>query len=93
MFLADITDSDRAPHRAALETLQKFGVRTGTPFSSYLWDFRVIVASTVEKGGPLAPPSDMAIELVRIRTAQQYSMLMPTLFPGELTTKERPYST
>ena len=33
----------------------------------------------------------MAIELVRIRTAQQYPMLMPTLFPGDLATREKPY--
>ena len=58
---------DRAPRGAALETLQKFGVRTGTPFSSYLRALRVVVASTVEKGGPLAPSATMAIELVRIR--------------------------
>ena len=70
---------------AALETLQKFGVRTGTPFSSYLRAFRAFVASTVEKDGPLVPSLDMAIELVRIRTAM--------LFPGELATEERPYST
>ena len=93
MLLADITDYfDRAPRGAALETLQKFGVRSGTPFSSYLRPFRVVVASTVEKGGPLAPSSDMAMEVVRIRTAQQYPMLMPTLFRGKLATKERPYS-
>ena len=33
----------------------------------------------------------MAMELVHIRTAQQYPMLMPTLFPGVLATRERPY--
>ena len=82
---------DRAPRGAALETLQKFGVRTRTPFSSYLRTLRVVVASTVEKGGPLAPSAEMAIELVRIRTAQQYPMLMPTLFPGDLATREKPY--
>ena len=49
-----------------------------------------MVASTVEKGGPLAPSAAMAIELVRIRTAQQYPMLMPTLFPGDLATREKP---
>ena len=54
---------DRAPRGAALETLQKFGVRTGTPFSSCLRALRVVVASTVEKGGPLAPSATMAIEL------------------------------
>ena len=94
MLLADVTDFfDRAPRGAAVETLQKFGVRSGTPFSSYLRALRVVVASTVEKGGPLAPSADTAIELVRIRTAQQYPMLMSTLFPGEFATKERPFCT
>ena len=92
-LLADFTDYfDRAPRGAVLETLQKFGVRTGTPFSSYLQTNRVVVASTVEKGGPLAPSAEMAIELVRIRTAKQYPMLMPTLFPGDSATREKPYN-
>ena len=94
MLLADFTDYfDRAPRGAALETVQMFGVRSGTLFSSYWCAFRVVVTSTVEKRGPLAPSAEMAIELVRIRTAQQYPMLMPTLFPGELATRERPYYT
>ena len=93
-LLTDFADYfDRAPRGAALATLQNFGVRTGTPFASYLRALRVVVASTVEKGGPLAPSSAMAIELVRIRTAQQYPMLMPTLFPGDLATREKPYVT
>ena len=92
ILLADFADYfDRAPRGAALETSQKFGIRTGTPFSSYLQTLRAVVASTVEKGGPLAPSAEMAIELVRIRTAQQYVMLMPTLFPGDLATREKPY--
>ena len=92
-LLTDFADYfDRAPRGAALETLQKFGVRTGTPFSSYLRALRVVVASTVEKGGPLAPSATMAIELVRIRTAQQYPTLMPTLFPGDRATREKPYA-
>ena len=70
-LLTDFADHfDRAPRGAALATLQNFGVCTGTPFASYLRALRVVVASTVEKGGPLAPSSAMAIELVRIRTAQ-----------------------
>ena len=86
-LLSDFADYfDRAPRGAALETLQKFGVRTGTSFSSYLRALRVVVASTVEKGGPLAPSATMAIELVRIRTTQQYPTLMPTLFPGDRAT-------
>ena len=75
--LTDLADYfDRAPRGAALDTLQKFGVRTGTPFSSYLRTLRVVVASTVEKGGTLAPSAEMTMELVLIRTAQQYPMLM-----------------
>ena len=93
-LLADFADYfDHAPRGAALSTLQKFGVRTGTPFASYLRALRVVVASTVEKDGPLAPSAAMAIELVRISTAQQYPMLMPTLFPGDLGTREKPYVT
>ena len=93
-LLTDFADYfDRAPRGAALATIQNFGVRTGTPFASYLRALRVVVASTVEKGGPLAPYSAMAIESVRIRTAQQYPMLMPTLFPGDLATRKKSYVT
>lgn len=88
MLLSDIANyCYRSPRGVALETLHKFGVRTGTSFFSYLRDFHVVVPSTGEKGAPLAPS---AIELVRNRTAQQYPKLIPTLFPGELATRERP---
>ena len=50
-----------------------------------------MVACTADKGGPLAPSPDMAMELIRIRTVQQYPTLMPTLFPGKLATREKPY--
>ena len=90
--LIDVTDYfDRAPRGAALETLQKFGVPSGTPFSNYLRSFRVVVAGTVDEGGPLAPSPEMAMELIRVCTAQQYPMLMLTLFPGDLATREKPY--
>ena len=91
-LLTDIADHfDRAPRGPALASLQTFGVPSGTPFSSFLRSFRVMVAGTVDKGGPLAPSPDMAMELIRIRTAQQYPALMPTLFPGKLATQEKPY--
>ena len=83
-LLADFADYfDRVPRGAALASLQSSGVCTGTPFASYLRALRVVVASAVKKGGPLAPSAAMTIELDRIRTAQQYRMLMPTLFPGD----------
>ena len=91
-LLTDVADYfDRAPHEATLATLQQFGEPSGMPFSSFLQSFRVVLASTVDKGGPLAPSPEMAMELIRIRTAQQYPMVMPTLFPGVLATRERPY--
>ena len=91
-LLTDLADYfDRAPREAALSTLQQFGVPSGTPFFSFLRSFRVVAASTVDKGGPLAPSPEMAMKLIRFRTAQQYPILMPTLFPGVLATRERPY--
>ena len=91
-LLNDVADYFyRAPRGAGLATLQQLGVPSGTPFSGFVRSFRVVVASTADKGGPLAPSPEMAMELVRIRTAQQYPMLMPTLFPGVLATRERPY--
>lgn len=50
MLLSNVADYfDRAARQAALETLRRFSVCTGTPLSSYLWAFRVVVASAVEK--------------------------------------------
>ena len=82
-LLIDVTDYFyRASRGAALEALQKFGVPSGTPLSNCLRSFKVAVAGTVDEGGPLAPSTEMAMKLIRIRTAQQYPMLMPILFPG-----------
>ena len=92
-LLIDVTDYfGRVPRGAALETLHKFGVLSGTPFTSYLRSFKVVVASTVDKVDPLVPSPEMAMGLIRIRTAQQYPMLMPTLFPGNLAARERLYN-
>lgn len=73
------------------ETLKRFGLRTGTHLLSYLQAFRFVVTSTVEKGDPPSPSSEITIELVRIRTAQQYPILMPTLLWRKLATRERSY--
>ena len=66
-LLIDVADYfNRAPRGAALETLQKFGIPSGMPFSTFLRSFRVVVASTVDKDGPLAPSPEIAMELIRI---------------------------
>lgn len=36
----------------------------------------------VKKGGPSAPSTEIAFEVLWIRMAQQHPMLIPTLFPG-----------
>lgn len=48
----------------------------------------MFVASTVEEGDLLVPSVDIAMGLARIRTTQQYPMLTPTLFLGQLVAKE-----
>ena len=46
-FLIDVADDfDRAPRGAASETLHRFEVLSGMPFSSYVCSFRVVVART-----------------------------------------------
>ena len=91
-LLVDVADYiDHAPRGAALKALQTFGVPSGTPFSSYLRLFMIAVASAANKSGPLALSSEMEMELIRIRTAQQYLMLMPVLFPGNIATRKIPY--
>ena len=93
-LLIDVTDDfDRAPRGAASETFHRLEVSSGMPFSSYVCSFRVLVACTVDKCEPLALSPEMAMELNRIRAAKQYPMLTPTLFPGNLATRERPYNT
>ena len=65
----DVADYfDRAPRGAALTTLQQFGVLSGTSFSRFLRSFRVVVVGTEDKGGPLAPSPEIAMELLRSRT-------------------------
>ena len=56
-LLMDVTDYfDRARKGGSIrDPSEKFGVPSGTPFSNYLRPFRVVVASTVDKGGPIAP--------------------------------------
>ena len=44
-LLTDVANYfDHAPRGAAIETLQKFGIPSGTPFSSFLRSFRAVVA-------------------------------------------------
>ena len=90
-LLIDVAvDFDRAPRGAALETLQSFGVPSGTPFWSIMRSFRVVIACTADKGRPLTLSPEMALEVIHIHAAKQYLMLMPVLFPGNLATRKRP---
>lgn len=66
-ILTEFTDYfNRELYGAALDMLQKVSVPNGTRVSSYLRDFRVVMASTVDKGCPLASSVEMAIKQVSI---------------------------
>lgn len=70
VYFTELADYfNRAPGRAALKTLQTFGVPTGTSFSSYLRAFGVAVSSTIEKGCHLCKNVDRTgyIPLVQFR--------------------------
>ena len=56
---------DRTLRGAALVTLQSFGVPPGTTYLDYLRAFRVVIATTEEKGGPWSPSTEVTMELVR----------------------------
>ena len=74
--LIDVIDYfDLAPRGLALETLQKFGVPSGTSFSSYLRSFMVVVANTVDEGGPFvtSPEAMMELSFVSIRHSSTHS--------------------
>ena len=83
-LLTDVADYfDHAPRGAAIETIQKFGIPSGTPFTSFLRSFRAVVASTVDKGGPLAPSSEHTTFSGRGAHRSQKCTKIPT--PPELT--------
>lgn len=79
-FLGLFSDHfDRASKGDSFGILHGFVVPSDVPFSGYLRAFRLVTTS-VGEGRPLRPSADIPMELVRLRTAQQYPTPMLTLY-------------
>ena len=55
--------------------------------------FCVLVSAVTGSARVLAPGVDVVLEVVRILVNEQFSTLMPTLYPGIIVTDPKPYST
>lgn len=84
---------DMTSRGAGYGQLHRFGVPEKTPCSAFLRAFRARVASKVDERRTLNPSVKVAMELVRILTAEQYPGSMPPLFPGDTSTKGNPNAT
>ena len=71
-------------------TLQIFGVCNGTPFCGFSREFRVLVSTVKGSERVLSPGTNLVLEVVRMAVNEQFSTLMPTLYPGSKATDRRP---
>ena len=72
--------------------LHIFEVCNGTPFSDFSREFRVLVSAVTGSERVLSPGTDVVLEVVRMAVNEQFSTLMPTLYPGLKATDPRPYA-
>ena len=88
-LLADQFDS--GDNQESFLRLQSFGVSDGTPFSTYLRAFRLLVSSVSGTERALAPSVSMVLEIVRNSVMKQFPTLSPLLYPGTLATAVTPF--
>ena len=86
-----VTHFDRVDTGESYTKLHTFGVCNGTPFSDFSREFRVLVSAVTGRERVLSPGTDMVLE-VRMTVNEQFSTLMPTLYPGSEATDPRPYA-
>ena len=72
--------------------LHTFGVCCGTLFSDFSREFRVLVSAVTGSERVLSPGTDGVLKVVRMAVNEQFSTLMPTLYPGSKATNARPYA-
>ena len=63
---------DRVDLEAGYKKLHAFGVPTGTPFSNFSGEFRVVVSAATGTERVLAPGTDIVLEVVRMAVNEQY---------------------
>ena len=72
--------------------LQKFGMCNGMPFSDFSKEFRVLTPTATGSERVLSPRTDVVLEIVRVAANEQFSALLPALYPGSKATDPRPYA-
>ena len=72
--------------------LYTFGMCSGTPFSDFSREFRVLVPTATESERVLSPGTDVLLEVVRVAANEGFPALMPALYPGSKATDPRPYA-
>ena len=87
-----MTHLDRVDTGEGYTRLHSFGVCTGMPFCDFSREFRVLVSAVTESERTLAPGVDVVLEVVRMGVNEQFSSLMPVLYPGLMATSPKPYA-
>ena len=85
-----MTHFDRVDTGEGHTRLQSFGVCTGTPFCDFSREFGVLESAVTGSERTLAPGVDVVLEVVRMAMNEQFSSLMPTLYPCLLYTSPSP---
>ena len=83
---------DRVDTGEGYTRLHRFGVCTGTPFCDFRREFRVLVPAVTGRERTLAPGVDVVLEVVKMAVNEKFPSLMPTLYPGSMTTGPKPYA-
>ena len=82
---------DNGDAGSALSELHSFGVPNGSPCAAYYRAFRMVVSGVTGSERALAPGVALLLESVRLSVNKQFSRLMPSLYPGELATRPKPF--
>ena len=72
--------------------LHTFGICNGMPFFYFSGEFHVLVPTATGSERALSPGTDLVLEVVRVAANEQFSALLPALYPGSKATDPRPYA-
>ena len=72
--------------------LHTFGMCNGMPFSDFSGEFRVLVLTATGSERVLSLETDVVLEVVRVAANEQFSAVLPALYPGSKATDPRPYA-
>ena len=84
---------DRVDSGAGYKTLRTFDLPNGTVFCEFSRKFPAVVSAATRTARLLAPVAEILLEVVRMAVNEKYPSLMPTLHPGGMAAKPRPFGT